>query len=159
MFRTPTAALTVALVALGVSVTFSWIGSTRWEEAHRDRADLARRLEVLETVYDSSECILTSEEEGGCEVGQGFMIFLGTPDRDGEVRWLRLRDSEGKETRMGQLGTEVSYVRTRGDEGLVEAFISDADEGLIEVYAARPGLASEGREERLPILIKHILPE
>lgn len=132
------------------------VGSKRVEGLHRDVADLTRRLESVESVYDTSECFLVSTEEAGCLLGDGHLLFLAEPDQDGEVRSLVLRDVDGDERKTGTLTAELSYVRKRGIEGSVEGFVPDTNEGTIEVYAASARLTKE-EDERLPLMIKHVL--
>jgi hypothetical protein len=155
MSRLSTFQISLTLLLTCLAGFFLWQGSTRVESLQRELADTRRRVDVLEAVYDSSECVLSTEEDGGCLLDDGRWLFLGEADRDGEIRWLKLRDDNGQETRVGQLSSAASYVRLRR-AALAEGFMSDAQAGLVEVYAASPVLEVD-RDERLPIMIKKIL--
>ena len=156
MNRTPliTLGLTItALILLGVLFVF---GSRRVESLSRQVSDVARRLTSVESVYDTSECTLTATEDGACDVGEGRSMLLGTMDADGEVRALVLRAKDGTETHVGRLGRDATYVRTKQEDGSPEGFLSDSKEGTVEIYAADPKLNPLDRDERLPVMVRHI---
>ena len=156
MSRLPLAALFLSILAFGATGLSFWRVSAQQEKIQSGIATLSQRLASLESVYESSECVLTTEEDGGCELGDGSHIFLSIPERDGEVRALRRIDKEGRETKIGLLPQEASYVRVKRTDGSLEGYLSDTEIGYIEIYAARPAL-SMGDEERLPMMMKSLL--
>lgn len=157
MSRVSLAALGVALVTCFFVVVMFVFGSRRLEALAREVADLSRRVTSVESVYDASECTLTSVVENACDVGDGRTIHLGEPDLDGEVRSLILRAKDGKTTHVGRLSRDASYVRMKQVDGSAEGFVSDTQGGSVEVYSADPKLNPLEQDERLPVMVKHVL--
>ena len=149
--------LTSSLVVLTLTGFYGFHTSTEMKNMRSSLTDLSSRVESIEAVYESSECVLTTESDGGCTLGDGSQLFLGEPDRDGEIRILRLVNKEGKESETGLLSSDASYVRIKNSGGSLEGFMSDASTGRIEVYASRPSLSVIDEEERLPVMIKSLL--
>ena len=156
MNRTPLIAITLAITTLVLLVVLFVVGSRRVESIARQVSDVSRRVTSVESVYDTSECTLTATEDGACDVGEGRSMFLGAMDVDGEVRSLVLRAKDGTETHIGKLGRDATYVRTKQEDGSPEGFLSDSKEGTVEIYAADPKLNPLDRDERLPVMVKHI---
>lgn len=150
-------ALSVALTTLVLVGVLFVFGSRRIESVARDVADNGRRLATVESVYDASECTLTAVAEEACDLGEGRTILLGAPDVDGEVRSLILRSKDGKVSKIGRLSHDATYVRIKQEDGSAEGFVSDTKEGSVEVYSADPKLNPQERDERLPVMVKHVL--
>lgn len=156
MNRTSLITLGLTITTLILLVVLFVFGSRRIESVARQMSDISRRVTSVESVYDTSECTLTATKEDACEVGDGQLMFLGSMETDGEVRSLVLRAKDGKETHIGQLGRDATYVRTKQEDGSPEGFLSDSEEGTVEIYAADPKLNPLDRDERLPVMVKHI---
>ena len=157
MSRVSLVTLCVILTTCLFVVVVFIFGSRRLEALAREVADLSRRVTSVESVYDASECALTSVVEDACDVGDGRTILLGEPDQDGEVRSLILRTKDGKTTHVGRLSRDASYVRMKQVDGSVEGFVSDTQGGSVEVYSADPALNPLEQDERLPIMMKRVL--
>lgn len=141
-------------VCVGGAFVFA---SRRIEAISRQAADVSRRLTSVEAIYDTSECILTAVAEEACDLGEGRTIWLSDPDPDGEIRSLLLHTSEGKTQQVGRLSREASYVRMKAEDDTPEGFVSDTKTGSVEVYSAYPKLNPLEQDERLPVMVKHIL--
>lgn len=128
--------------------------ASRWREVKDEQTALKTRVTSAESVYDVQDCVL--EQEGdGCEMGEYGTVFLGTPESDGEVRILKQKMKDGKETQIGQLSKEETYVRFKHADGSVEGYALDRETGAVEVYLARPPIQPE-QDERLPVMIRRL---
>lgn len=147
-------ALILSLLAcLGVIVVFC-VQASRWRELKDEQAALKTRVTSAESVYDVQDCVL--EEVGeGCEMGEYGTVFLGAPEKDGEVRILKQKMKDGKETQIGQLSKEETYVRLKHADESVEGYVLDRETGAVEVYLARPSIQPE-QDERLPVMIRRL---
>ncbi len=156
MFRPPLLPTFLSILAcISVAVLFI-VGSKRIEALHREQADLARRVSTTESVYDVQDCILTQDE--GCDMKERGMLFLGQADKDGEVRWLKQLTKDAKEQRIGQLTKDETYVRIKHVDASPEGYISNRQEGSIEIYLAKP-VSQPEIDERLPVMIHHLFSD
>lgn len=133
-------------------------GFRKNEQQNLKIQNMTERLESVEAVYESTECVLSTDEEMACDLGEFGRVTLASPDSDGEVRSLILRSKEGVVTSIGPLRKEATYVRVRRDDGEVEGYISDRTQGTVEVYGALPPILHVG-DERLPIIIRRLFPQ
>ena len=111
---------------------------------------------MVESVYDASECVLTTSSEQACAVGDDLALLLGETDADGEVRSLILTAKDGQALHIGRLGKASSYTRIKLEDGSTQGFMSNAKEGSVEVYATEAKLNALERDERLPVMLKYV---
>ncbi len=128
--------------------------ASHWREVKDEQAALKARVTSAESVYDVQDCILEQLGEG-CDMGESGTIFLGTPEKDGEVRTLKQKTPDGKEREISPLSKEETYVRLRHADGSVEGYALDRETGAVEVYLARPPIQPE-QDERLPVMIRRL---
>ncbi len=147
-------ALILSLLACLGLIGAVWIQASRWRELKEEQVALKARVTSAESVYDVQDCILEQAGEG-CEMGEYGNIFLGTADRDGEVRVLIQKTKDGKKQQIGPLSKEETYVRLKHADGSMEGYALDRETGAVEVYLARPPIQPE-QDERLPVMIRRL---
>lgn len=144
---------TLLVIVLALAYWMLWQQRSLLSDVQTHLTRIDEQQATLEQIYTLNDCVVSVGEDGTCEWMESSKLALAAPDRDGEVRALVLYDASGTQTRIAPLTQEYSYVRVRHEDGTLEGYVSDREQGLLEVYLAKPKLTDISLQ-RLPILLK-----